>query len=622
MTSSVKARSAAWGAISLKNKRTKFIPHAAGSAKERVKLAFIVGKIAEQEKITVTQDDALKRAQQLAMMYQMPLDQFLKDLQKRNGVNELYDQVLHEKVLDLIEKNAVISEGRTAKISFGYFTAVCGVWFSNEKNQCQFDVGRPRAGGGRADQRAGDAGVGVADCIAEALKHNFDVRYERYEPLKSKLSLDAAYAGYDPTFSISGTHNFNESGGSFQNGFQLPAQISDANQFNTSLGASLPSGMTYNLLGSVGETYGSSGGSPFDSSSGSVGVTLSQPLLKNFWTDGTRLGISAAKSQLKFSEQGLRQQLITTVTAVENAFYEVIYARENLKVQQEALDLAQTQLDQDRQRVQIGSVAERAGTIEQDEAQLAQNRASLIAAQFTLASDENTLKGLITDDYVKWHDLDIAPQGTLEAVRQLFDVQDSWSKGLAARPDLIQAKLNLEQQGIQLKYDRNQIFPELDLKGSYGFNGSGREFSDAFGQYAEGNRPYYSYGAQLSVPLDNLKARSSLKSDKAVEQQYLLKLKQLEQNIMVQIDNAVKQAQSDWESVDATKSRAFMPKPRSTPSRKNMPSAKAPRSPCCNCRTTSRPRVRRKSAPWPTTTRRSPISPNRKAARSSGEMWM
>ncbi len=88
---------------------------AASSAKERVKLAFLVQRIADQEKITATQEDALRRAQQLAMMYQMPFDQFLKDLQKRNGVNELYDQVLHEKVLELIEKNAAITEGATAK---------------------------------------------------------------------------------------------------------------------------------------------------------------------------------------------------------------------------------------------------------------------------------------------------------------------------------------------------------------------------------------------------------------------------------------------------------------------------------------------------------------------------
>ena len=88
---------------------------AAGSAKERVKLAFLVGKIAEQEKLEASQEDVIKRAQQLAMTYQMPFDQFLKDLQKRNGVNELYEQVLHEKVLELLEKNATLTEAAPAK---------------------------------------------------------------------------------------------------------------------------------------------------------------------------------------------------------------------------------------------------------------------------------------------------------------------------------------------------------------------------------------------------------------------------------------------------------------------------------------------------------------------------
>ena len=49
------------------------------------------------------------------MMYQMPFDQFIKDLQKRDGVNELYQQVLHEKVLDLLEKNATLTETAPAK---------------------------------------------------------------------------------------------------------------------------------------------------------------------------------------------------------------------------------------------------------------------------------------------------------------------------------------------------------------------------------------------------------------------------------------------------------------------------------------------------------------------------
>ena len=88
---------------------------AAGSAKERVKFSFLVNRIADLEKIQATQEDAIRRAQSLAMMYQMPLEQFLKDLQKRNGVNELYEQVISEKVMELLEKHAVITETAPAK---------------------------------------------------------------------------------------------------------------------------------------------------------------------------------------------------------------------------------------------------------------------------------------------------------------------------------------------------------------------------------------------------------------------------------------------------------------------------------------------------------------------------
>ncbi|HVU26118.1 MAG TPA: trigger factor [Verrucomicrobiae bacterium] len=83
---------------------------AANSAKERVKLAFLVQRIAEQEKITVSQEEVLQRANALAAAYQIPLEKFIKDLQQRNGVNELYDQIAHEKVFAFLEQNAQIEE--------------------------------------------------------------------------------------------------------------------------------------------------------------------------------------------------------------------------------------------------------------------------------------------------------------------------------------------------------------------------------------------------------------------------------------------------------------------------------------------------------------------------------
>ena len=403
--------------------------------------------------------------------------------------------------------------------------------------------------------------MSLEDCLQEALQHNFDIQVERTAPQISLYNLRGSYGGYDPTFNLSGEHDYTLTGNSVSNGIPIPANRSENNFFNSDIGGLLPWGLTYDFKGTIekpyGTTFSGSGtnvtSTPYKYSDGSIEVELTQPLLKNFWIDSTRLTIRLAKNQLKSSEQGLRLQFITSVTAVENAYYELIYAQENVKVQQEALALAQTQLDQDQQRVQIGTLAQL--DVQQDEAQVATSKANLIAAQYTLVTDQNTLKNLLTDEYSHWHDKDIQPTATItNAPLQLFDVQDSWSKGMTLRPDLLQARLSAEAQGIQLKFDRNQLFPELDLTGSYGYGGyGGQQYSYAFGQINNGNQPFYSYGAQLSVPLSNVKARNTVKSDKMTLQQLLLKLKQLEQNVMVQIDNAVKQAQSAYESVNATR---------------------------------------------------------------------
>jgi len=75
-------------------------------AKERVKIAFLLQKIAEKEDIKVSQEEIARRVQYLAGLYQIPADKFLKDLQKRNGLIEVYDQIMNEKVIDFLQQNA------------------------------------------------------------------------------------------------------------------------------------------------------------------------------------------------------------------------------------------------------------------------------------------------------------------------------------------------------------------------------------------------------------------------------------------------------------------------------------------------------------------------------------
>lgn len=408
---------------------------------------------------------------------------------------------------------------------------------------------------------AGGKLLSLQDCITDALKHNFDVQIQRFNPEISLYNLNAAYGGWDPMLNFSGihTHTVQPPTLNSQN-LIIPSATSTGNSFNAGISGLLPWGFQYNLssVGPIEQRSGVGFGGttniirePFQSSSGGIQLQMTQPLLKNFWIDSTRLAIKQDKNRLQFSEQGFRGQVITSVTAVENAYYELIFALENLKVQQEALELSQTQLDQDRQRLQIGTLAQL--SVQQDESQVAQNQANVITAQNTLETDQNVLKNLITDDYTKWQPMDIQPSEPLSAPLVLFNLQDSWSRGLTERPDLLQARLDVQKQGIQLKFDVNQLYPELDLIGTYGYNGAGSHYVDTFTEINSGNAPFYTAGAQITTPLSNVGARNTYKSDKATEKQLLFTLKQLEQKIMVDIDNAVKTAQSDFESVDATR---------------------------------------------------------------------
>jgi trigger factor len=83
---------------------------AAQNAKERVKVAFLLQKIAEKEDIKVSQQEIAERITRMAAMYQIPADKFAKDLQKRNGLIEVFDQVMNEKVIDFLQQNAKVED--------------------------------------------------------------------------------------------------------------------------------------------------------------------------------------------------------------------------------------------------------------------------------------------------------------------------------------------------------------------------------------------------------------------------------------------------------------------------------------------------------------------------------
>ena len=261
--------------------------------------------------------------------------------------------------------------------------------------------------------------------------------------------------------------------------------------------------------------------------------------------------IKLDKASLKISQYAYILQVMTSVTSVKSAYYSLLYNRGNVEANATALKLAQQLVAENVTRVRVGTLANL--DEKQSESQAAASQAALQAAQQALVVQENTLKSLLTTNYMDWANVTPIPSEELMAVTQELDLQEIWRRAIAQRPELAEAKLNVEKQNVTLKYNLNQIFPELDVTGSYGHNSDNTTFDGSMNDLAQGAHSYYSYGVNIAIPLGNIGPRNAYKASKMSLKQVLLQLKQQEQNILVQVDNDVGQVRSTLEQVDATR---------------------------------------------------------------------
>lgn len=433
--------------------------------------------------------------------------------------------------------------------------------------------------------------LSLEECIAIALEHNFDVQIERYNPQTARFTLAGSYGVYDPVFSFSGQHDYEtQPGGIDSQGRIFTGSEMDANTFNTGLNGLLPWGLNYNLGGSLSDRYGTKPGAitdptspigfstnyftdgggnpvtlistnygtvptrfPFDTASGQVGaLQLSQPLLRNFWIDQPRYVIYANKKNLRIQESNFRDQLMATITDVETAYFNLVYSEDSVKVQQQGLQLAERLLAENKKRVEVGALAPL--DEQQAQSQAATSRATLIQAEANRDSAERTLKDLVSDNYTNdWADVQIVPTDRLLAVPQHFDLQESWRRGIAQSPGLAQQRLTLDIRKYNVRYQRNQLLPQVNVIGSVGFNGSGPEISGALDQIRGADNPFWTVGGQLSVPLSRTTERNNYKAAVASKEQQSVILKQLEQKTLVQIENDIARARANFEQVEATR---------------------------------------------------------------------
>src|SRR5262249_14218606 len=116
----------------------------------------------------------------------------------------------------------------------------------------------------------------------------------------------------------------------------------------------------------------------------------------------------------------------------------------------------------------------------------------------------------------------------------------------------IQQRLKLEQQMERLRFDKNQLLPQLDIVGRGGWNAGGTpEFSGALDEFANRDNPFWSLGGQIKIPLSRTLEKNNLRSAKATKEQMELTQKQTEQSALIEIEDAIASANTDFQQVKA-----------------------------------------------------------------------
>jgi outer membrane protein TolC len=177
----------------------------------------------------------------------------------------------------------------------------------------------------------------------------------------------------------------------------------------------------------------------------------------------------------------------------------------------------------------------------------------VIRAERAIRDQENVLKRLITYDLGNWLEKRIVPAERPKENYQAQPATASIGEALQQRADLKEAVQRAEQQNIQVKYAQNQLLPQLDLRASYGYAGRDLEIDRSFGNAAKADDPQWFVGLFLEVPFGNREQRGRLEAAKLTKEQTLLELKRLEQTIIVEVDNAAGQVETNRQRVVAAR---------------------------------------------------------------------
>ena len=413
---------------------------------------------------------------------------------------------------------------------------------------------------------AAELRISLEEAVALSLEHNINLEVSRLALARISEGMFVASGIFDPYLSATADSSYSSSPSTNQ---LQGATVSESRRrnFDLGLGTLLPTGTNVevswtNARSETNSTFYYLNPS-YDSG---LGLRLTQPLLRGFGTDVNRNGIEVARKNSEITRLEFEAIVISTVQQVETAYWDLVYAIDNLKVKQQSLSLARDLLDQTSTRVRIGTSAPI--DIVQSEATVAAREQDIILAEHLVAESADILKGLMGFETLQDWSSVVVPVDDLQVDRRPVDLEVAIATAFDRRTELKQEEIQKQIAGMNLVVAENQIRPQLDLVLGYGLQGVGGTltyedpttgdtvtvpggYDDALEMLRDADYDQWSAAINLRYPLGNNQA----KAQRAQARYQLRSAEQLvaaqRQTVIQQVRRAVRALESSAKSIDA-----------------------------------------------------------------------
>jgi outer membrane protein TolC len=403
-----------------------------------------------------------------------------------------------------------------------------------------FGSGAPGAGAGGTSSGAGGAGAGASGLV------------------QSTLGAGTAVSSYDPLMSASGgeEHQTLPLSNLTLNG--VPTLQTNSGQFNFSYLQSFSSGTSISFsFNSLRQTTNSIFTALSPALNAQYRVTFQQELLAGFGFGPNLRYLRIASNNKKISDIAFKDQVIATVTQIENIYWDLVSAYEQTQVNEKSSAFAQQTLDNTRKQLKLDSVPEM--DVLRAEAEVSKRDQDLTVARTSLQLQETLIKNAVTKslDDPLLEAMPVIPTDRMEAEQSeaAASIQDLIAMALHDRPELAESDVDLVNRQISRRAARNALLPSLALVGFYGGSGLGGvlspvcqgsgctsnvpgDFGGALNNTFNNSAPDYYVGLNLNIPLRNRVAKADQYRSELEYRQAELRMEQLKKQVRIEVRNA------------------------------------------------------------------------------------